>query len=106
MLIVLVVRGVTLPGAEKGIEFYLKPDLAKLSDPKVKLSAYQKISIQANKNARKGFINPDLKGLFSRYQKTQKLFKEDTFSGVDRRRHTNLLQLRDLPWFTDLSWVL
>lgn len=31
ILLVLIVRSVTLPGAEKGLEFYLKPDFSKLS---------------------------------------------------------------------------
>ena len=31
ILLVLIVRAVTLPGAEKGIEFYLKPDFSKLN---------------------------------------------------------------------------
>lgn len=35
VLIVLLIRGVTLPGASKGIEFYLKPDWKKLGDAKV-----------------------------------------------------------------------
>ncbi|KAA8593590.1 hypothetical protein FQN60_009706, partial [Etheostoma spectabile] len=33
MLIVLLIRGVTLPGASAGIKFYLYPDLARLKDP-------------------------------------------------------------------------
>ncbi|CAJ0941346.1 unnamed protein product, partial [Mesorhabditis belari] len=32
---VLFVRGITLPGARKGIEFYLKPNIEKLKDPNV-----------------------------------------------------------------------
>ena len=37
MLLVLLVRGVTLPGAWTGIKFYLYPDMSRLSDPQVGL---------------------------------------------------------------------
>lgn len=35
MLTVLFIRGVTLPGASVGIEYYLKPDFERLLDPHV-----------------------------------------------------------------------
>ncbi|XP_031720125.1 sodium- and chloride-dependent GABA transporter 2-like [Anarrhichthys ocellatus] len=39
MLVVLLVRGVTLPGAMDGIAFYLYPDLTRLVDPQVWMDA-------------------------------------------------------------------
>ncbi|XP_010885436.1 sodium- and chloride-dependent GABA transporter 2 [Esox lucius] len=39
MLIVLLIRGVTLPGADLGIKFYLYPDLSRLADPQVWMDA-------------------------------------------------------------------
>lgn len=35
MLLVLLVRGLTLPGAGAGIRFYLYPDISRLEDPEV-----------------------------------------------------------------------
>uniref|UniRef100_A0A8C6ZUZ5 Transporter n=1 Tax=Nothoprocta perdicaria TaxID=30464 RepID=A0A8C6ZUZ5_NOTPE len=39
MLIVLLIRGVSLPGASQGILFYLYPDLSRLRDPQVWMDA-------------------------------------------------------------------
>lgn len=36
MLLVLLIRGVTLPGAVDGIIYYLYPDISRLSDPQVR----------------------------------------------------------------------
>ncbi|XP_024137396.1 sodium- and chloride-dependent GABA transporter 2 isoform X2 [Oryzias melastigma] len=39
MLVVLLIRGITLPGASVGIHFYLYPDLGRLTDPQVWMDA-------------------------------------------------------------------
>uniref|UniRef100_A0AAR2K0Q5 Transporter n=1 Tax=Pygocentrus nattereri TaxID=42514 RepID=A0AAR2K0Q5_PYGNA len=38
MLLVLLIRGLTLPGAVRGIQFYLYPDVGRLADPQVQLN--------------------------------------------------------------------
>ncbi|XP_070701920.1 sodium- and chloride-dependent GABA transporter 2-like [Pempheris klunzingeri] len=43
MLIVLLIRGLTLPGAADGIRFYLSPDVTRLADPQVWLDAGSQI---------------------------------------------------------------
>uniref|UniRef100_A0A672P6I8 Solute carrier family 6 member 22, tandem duplicate 2 n=1 Tax=Sinocyclocheilus grahami TaxID=75366 RepID=A0A672P6I8_SINGR len=43
MLVVLLVRGLTLPGAKNGITFYLYPDLTRLTDPQVWMDAGSQI---------------------------------------------------------------
>lgn len=37
LLVVLLVRGLTLPGAFEGLKYYATPNLSKLGDPEVKL---------------------------------------------------------------------
>ncbi|XP_072528348.1 sodium- and chloride-dependent GABA transporter 2 [Salminus brasiliensis] len=39
MLLILLIRGITLPGASRGIQFYLYPDLGRLADPQVWMDA-------------------------------------------------------------------
>lgn len=56
MLLVLLVRGLTLPGAKKGIEFYIKPDWARLTSPDVsfydrKLSNVSLKGLERRRNA-------------------------------------------------------
>jgi len=43
LLLVLTIRGITLPGAIDGLEFYLAPNFAKLASPSVWLAAYAQI---------------------------------------------------------------
>ena len=42
-LLVIVVRGVTLPGAMDGLDYFFSPDFSKLTDPSVWLAAYGQI---------------------------------------------------------------
>jgi neurotransmitter:Na+ symporter, NSS family len=42
-LFVIVIRGVTLPGAMDGLDYFFKPDFSKLTDPQVWLAAYGQI---------------------------------------------------------------
>jgi len=43
LLVVLLIRGLTLPGAMEGIRYYLTPDFSKLADPAIWLRAYGQI---------------------------------------------------------------
>ena len=43
LLLILALRGVTLPGSSTGLEFYLAPDFSKLAMPTVWLAAYAQI---------------------------------------------------------------
>ncbi len=43
LLAILIVRGLTLPGAIEGVKYYLTPDFSSLADPRVWLAAYSQI---------------------------------------------------------------
>jgi NSS family neurotransmitter:Na+ symporter len=43
LLVIFVVRGLTLPGAVEGLNYYLSPDFSVLTDPQVWLAAYGQI---------------------------------------------------------------
>ncbi|MCT4631947.1 MAG: sodium-dependent transporter [Firmicutes bacterium] len=42
-LVIVAIRGITLPGAAQGLDYFFKPDFSKLSDPTVWLAAYGQI---------------------------------------------------------------
>lgn len=48
MLMVLLVRGLTLPGAIHGITFYLYPDPTRLTDPQVEKKIFDKFILHAH----------------------------------------------------------
>ncbi|NWY47249.1 S6A11 protein, partial [Sylvia atricapilla] len=52
MLMILLIRGVTLPGASEGIKFYLYPDISRLSDPQVGPGAACLLAFLTGKNCR------------------------------------------------------
>ncbi|XP_037122869.1 sodium- and chloride-dependent GABA transporter 2-like [Syngnathus acus] len=43
MLLILLIRGLTLPGARQGVEFYLLPEVSRLADPQVWMEACSQI---------------------------------------------------------------
>uniref|UniRef100_A0A8C9G8C7 Transporter n=1 Tax=Pavo cristatus TaxID=9049 RepID=A0A8C9G8C7_PAVCR len=61
MLLVLLIRGVTLPGAAEGIKFYLYPDISRLADPQVWNQEWGAGSFPAQRGMVEGdgALNPD-----------------------------------------------
>lgn len=88
MLLVLLIRGLTLPGAMDGIIYYLYPDISRLSDPQVYNLSRTSILFPLHKTCtyKNGFCL--------------------TFSGVDGCWHSDLFLLCDRLWVPNLSWEL
>lgn len=62
MLLVLLIRGLTLPGAMQGVKFYLYPDFQRLLEPQV----LQPHHMQIDSHSEKQYIKTDiLKSFFS-----------------------------------------
>lgn len=45
VLFILLIRGITLPGAERGIKYYIQPNLEKLREPSVWQDAATQVSV-------------------------------------------------------------
>lgn len=54
MLLVLLVRGLTLPGAGAGIKFYLYPDISRLEDPQVQQGSLSSLPPRARQGRVQG----------------------------------------------------
>lgn len=91
MLVVLLVRGVTLPGALFGIKHYLYPNITRLADPQVLISPHSlspsRISLQSKTWA-------FLALLFY------------LFAGLDWCWNPNLFLIRNLFGLLDYTWQL
>lgn len=43
LMFLMTIRGITLPGATEGLNWFLKPDFSKISDPRIWISAYAQV---------------------------------------------------------------
>ncbi|MEQ2286355.1 hypothetical protein AMECASPLE_001593 [Ameca splendens] len=101
MLLILLIRGVTLPGAFDGIKFYLYPDISRLSDPQYWYLLFWYFLLSRAKRGRVGTVCDVNKRLFAdwpwarpavrvdqRKRKTTVIFKHafkrvrETYDGV------------------------
>lgn len=64
MLLVLLVRGLTLPGAGAGIKFYLYPDISRLQDPQVLRGSLSSLLPRAVVLGRTNLAEPSPPGTF------------------------------------------
>lgn len=85
MLLVLLVRGVTLPGALDGIIYYLYPDLSRLTDPQVRPPTSNPPGVSPPIHLSPPYLPP---------------------SGLDGRWDPDLLLLRHRPGLPHLAWQL
>lgn len=45
LLFIILIRGVTLPGARQGLAYYLTPDFSRITDPDVRINCQTEVTV-------------------------------------------------------------